>query len=580
MKSKARAEVSAAPTLNADQRLALQAAMIENMTLMRRDFMKHLIDPRRDLNKECGYPEDIKIEDYKQLYDREGVCTRVVDIFPSESWKHDPEVVENPEGEITPWEQSWIDLEKDLNLYADLTTADQISGIGQYGILLLGINDNKALSEPVDGVDAMLAKLAQTPERPSTVRKPDDEGKKPAAKPQPSTFTAKRKLLYVRSFDQSVLSIKAVDSNPSSPRYGMPTMYSVNLANDKTMGSVGQDAVMQQQQSMDIHWHRAIHIADGCKNSKVYGTPRLQDVFNRGCDIKKTLGGSGEMFYKGGFPGLSFETLPESSAAKMTEPEKKIFRDEISDYQNTLQRYIISMGMTAKSLAPQVADPGPHCEVQWKAMAMSKGIPYRIFIGTEEAKLASGQDKKAWDERMNTRRVKYIAPKILMPLVFQLIAMEVLEYRDKRDLQAIWPVIAKPDAKEQSEVAKNLTDSLVKYIQANADVMISPLDFLTNVWGLDTDVAIAILEKALINEEDGTLDNVEEPTPLDEETQQAGIELTRAKAKQASAAAKVKPPAAKRVTRNEAGDGLITNAVKEKKISMALMRARLRKRFL
>lgn len=553
------AETSAS-ILNQNEKNRIFAAMVENVTTMRRDFMKYLIDPKRDINAECGYPDQLSIRDYKEIYDREGIGTRVVDIFPLESWKKKPEVVptDKLEGEETPWEKSWKKLAKDFNIYAELLTADQISGIGQYGIILLGINDGKALNEPVDGMDAegmhtagWKAKQAAIADDSSTVV-PDEP------------FTAQRELIYIRSFDQSVLSIKSIDVDPRSPRYGMPTMYGVNLATDGTQLSIGSDAAVQQAATMDIHWTRTIHLADDCKNNKVLGTPRMQNCFNRVYDGRKLLGGSGEMFWKGGFPGLVFETDPESSASKLTPKEKADLREEMADYSNNLQRYIALMGMTAKSLAPQVADPGPHFEVQCKAIAITKGIPYRVFMGTEEAKLASGQDKEAWDERMDMRRESYITPRILMPLAMRLMAMGIME---EKDITVLWPKISKPTPKEQSEIAKNLTEALIKYIQANADVMIQPLDYLTNVWGLDTATAEAVLEKALLAE-DGTLDNVEEPTELDEEAQAANIELTRAKATQAKASAKMKPRTFSRNARTE------TDA--QRKIRIAQKRLRMR----
>lgn len=562
MKSNVKAEAA----LSKDQQLLVHAAIIENMTLMRQDFMKHLIDPKRDIDAECGYPAVLKIEDYKTIYDREGLGTRLVDIFPNESWKFDPEVLEEAEGDYTEWEKAWKKIEKEFNLYYELLTADQQSGIGAYGILLLGIDDGLALDKPVAGVgpDGMkrIGSTIGTAKAPITKNAGEEAapktGKKAAA---PTGTTAARKLIYVRSFDQSVLSIKAIETNVSSPRYGMPTMYAVNTTNEK-QGTAMQDAAVSENKSMDIHWTRCIHIADGCKNSKVYGTPRLQDVFNRVYDGRKTLGGSGEMFWKGGFPGISFETTPEAAQATMSEPAKKIFRQEIADYQNGMQRYLMMIGMTAKSLAPQVADPGPHFETQCKAMAMTKGIPYRIFMGTEESKLAGGEDTKAWNDRIHMRREKYLTPRILVPVVRRLMAMGVLE--ELEDVIIAWPPISKPSKLDQSTISKNLTEAIVKYIQANADVLIQPLEFLTQVLDFDTETAQAILEKAKIAD-DGTLDDAEVPTPMDDAAAAANIELTKAKAIQAK-----RPPPRKGPTRNDAGD--LTEAEKRKRIAGARKR--------
>ena len=70
--------------------------VIENAFTMRRNFMNTILDPRRDIDKEAGYPPNITSEQYKFLYDREGVARRVVNLFPDESWRVDPVIVDDP----------------------------------------------------------------------------------------------------------------------------------------------------------------------------------------------------------------------------------------------------------------------------------------------------------------------------------------------------------------------------------------------------------------------------------------------------------------------------------------------------
>ncbi len=518
----------------------VEAALIGNMMLLRQELYRHMIDPKRDIDHECGYPAQLTIQDYKLIYDREGIGTRVVDIYPKESWKHDPEVMEDPSGEDTPWEKRWKEIEEEFNIYHELLMADMASGIGSYGILLLGIDDGKPLDQPVDGMDPTGTKR--------------------------TAGGVNRKIIYIRSFDQSVLSIKAIDTEQKSPRYGQPIMYSVNMASSP-LASATQDAASAQQEmmSVDIHWSRCIHLAETLQNSKIYAVPRMQTVFNRSYDLRKLCGGSGEMFWKGGFPGISFEAMPDAAQATMTPTEKTQFREEIQQYQNGMQRYLLMIGMQAKSLAPQVANPIPHFEMFIKSICISLNVPYRIFMGSEEAQLAGAQDKTAWNETLTARRKKYVVPRILRPVVWRLVAMGVIEAPKK--LVVTFPSLFTPSRKEQAEIAKNLTEALVKYIQANADVLIQPLEFLTEVLGLDSDLAQSILDKALIAD-DGTLDNVEEPTELDDEEKKAGIELTRAKATQALRP----PPKKKGPTRNAEYAGELSPRERKARIAAAKKR--------
>ena len=59
-------------------------------SLMRTTLLTKLFDPRRDLDDECGYPKSISTEQYRRMYEREGIANRVVGVYPEESWNEDP----------------------------------------------------------------------------------------------------------------------------------------------------------------------------------------------------------------------------------------------------------------------------------------------------------------------------------------------------------------------------------------------------------------------------------------------------------------------------------------------------------
>ena len=58
--------------------------LVGNTLLSRAQLMQKFFDPRRDIDKDCGYPAttEITIEMYRDLYDRDAVATRVVDVMP------------------------------------------------------------------------------------------------------------------------------------------------------------------------------------------------------------------------------------------------------------------------------------------------------------------------------------------------------------------------------------------------------------------------------------------------------------------------------------------------------------------
>jgi len=150
-----------------------------NAYSMRREILNRLIDPRRNIEAECGYPQNgdwIPPQLYQNLYDREPIAARVVDVFPKEAWQTTPSVFESEKKGKTPFDQAWKELSKQLRgekcFYQDeigspvwdyLKRANILSGIGSFGIILLGLDDGGSLDQPV--ISAELAAQAANQKR-------------------------------------------------------------------------------------------------------------------------------------------------------------------------------------------------------------------------------------------------------------------------------------------------------------------------------------------------------------------------------------------------------------------------------
>lgn len=123
-------------------------------------------DARRNIDDECGYPEIVESQDYRDLYDREAVASRVVQVMPLECWQVTPEVYEDEDVKVsTAFELAWANLPKTIRgkswfqdqegnpVVAAWLKADILSRIGSFGIILIGIDDGRRLDEPVEGFE-------------------------------------------------------------------------------------------------------------------------------------------------------------------------------------------------------------------------------------------------------------------------------------------------------------------------------------------------------------------------------------------------------------------------------------------
>lgn len=453
--------------------------------------------------RDCGYPLSVDVTNLKNAYLRGDIARRVVELYPSESWSEDPDIYETEdEDRVTRFEQGVLDIDEKFNLLATIERADILSGIGQFGIILLGIDDNRPLEQPVEGFD----------EKTGTI------------KPSPG-----RKLIYMRPFDETFVEIKEWEANEASPRYGQPTVYSIKFDSEfeagtsKIVPTADPSARVTSIGDRGVHWTRIIHLADNRGNSDVYGMPRLEVVYNRILDLKKIVSGSAEMFWKAGWQGVAIEAPLYAPNGASISLDFDSIKEQFLLYEESFQKYIALQGAEIKTLNPGISDPSAHVEVQLLLIATALACPLRIFKGAEVGQLASGQDIIAWNKRMSKRRKKYVTPYVIRPVINRLISLGVLpapssgasdsDTKGNRPGEVDtpryfvdWPDLNTPSDEDKASVAQKMTDAISKYIASGGDQVIDLNHFLTMILKFTTkeaeSIAEAVGDKALDTDPD------------------------------------------------------------------------------
>jgi uncharacterized protein len=454
--------------------------LVANIMLQRSELMKSLLDSPRDVDGDCGYPSGyISTGLYKSLYDREPVPARVVEVYPKECFQVQPTVFEDESADVvTPFEEAWDALGKQLRgeqsfyqeeessaIWTYLYDADVKSGIGHYAGILLGIDDGMPLSEPAEMI---------TPA--------DGNGKRKASS------DASRRLLFMRVFGESDMRINSLETDMSSPRYGCPVEYDISLIDPTEFTSLGLGASLPTNRAV-VHWSRVVHISE-------YGVlhiPRMQPVLNRLLDLRKLQGGSAEMYWRGAFPGYAIKTQPQLGAD--VDINREDVKQQLTDYSNALQRFLVLMGMDITALAPQVSDPSSQVGVQLDAICIQLGIPKRIFMGSERGELASSQDDQAWNDRLKQRQLGVITPRIIIPVVDRLISLRVLP-RPAKGYRVSWPDLTSKSDEEKAGIATQRTQAISAYVAGQLETTLAPMDFWTRIMGFTEDEAQSIIDNA------------------------------------------------------------------------------------
>lgn len=436
----------------------------------------------RNLARDCGYIEGTPtLNQYRLMYDTEGVATRIINVYPQECWSVWPEVYETERNRNTRFERYLKEVLRAVPLWSHLARLDEISGIGYYGIGVLGIDDNRGLDQPVATMNEFGA-----------VKKPNRD--------KPS-----RKLLYMQTYSHDLVRIDTVEMNPANPRYGMPKTYKVKITDPSSFNAETSSYTVSQE--ITVHWHRVIHFADGCKSSSIYGTPRLQNLHNRVFDVRKILGSSGEMFYKGGFFGLSFETDP--SLVDGLDVDMDSLKAEIEAYSNGLQRYMRLVGMSAKSLQSQVSDPQNHLLAQYAYIAATLSIPLPVFMGDTAGNLSSENNDKNWKRQVGRRRNQVVTPFLIDPTIQRLIDVDVLpEPTVEGSWIAFWPDFTILNEADKATTALKVAQAILQYVTSGSSKLIRPKQFFVLVLRMSEAEADAIIEAA--GGEDQILEALEE----------------------------------------------------------------------
>lgn len=584
-------------TMTKEQFMAYEASMalaeiaIENERTLSKLILRKLADDSstRDIDTECHHTDvnSLTASDYRKMYEENPYAARATELLPQECWQVSPLIYETDNlAEETDFERdlkqmcrdlngdSWFQDQEAVTLWQYLKEADVKCGIGSFSVILLGINDGKTLDQPVDSIDeygfkknrekeVSLDFQTKKPLEKSPPKAPKDKKTKPKEvknvvtdptvaqgmgaesqhndqigagggifSPTPSPDD-RLKLIYIRVFDECDVSVVRYEMDRTNPRYGRPILYRVRVS-DTRLVPVGSSAPPSYT-TMQVHWSRIVHIAEG----NLYGRPRMKQIWHNLEDIKKVMSGSAEMYWQGALPGISFETHPQLGGD--VKVDSAAVKESMANYREGLQRHLLTMGLSTRTLAPQVVDPSPQISAQVDAICVKLACPKRKFMGSELGELASSQDDSAWNDRLRERQNNVITPKIIVPLIDRLIALGVLSEPEKYHVH--WPGLETADPVKMAEVSLKKTQAMVQYASGDGESFIPLRHFLTKIMGFNDEETRAIIEEAMQQKDNPDLRISQDPR----EKQAQELELKKQEMEQKGDMLKQKMEGSKRM---------------------------------
>jgi 2'-5' RNA ligase len=387
-------------------------------------------DGKRDLYNTLGYKLDPEYVDYLNVYERDGLATRVVDLVSDETWRKHPilfedeKKAEDDKADPGTLHESFKGLADQHDLWAQFLEVDRMLGISRFSLLYLGLP-----GKPEEKVEEQAGELA-----------------------------------YVIACDEGTATVDEanIEKNPESERFGQPNYYNIIIDD-------------QGEITRRVHYSRVIHIKQGRQRvgglGRVYGVPGLKNIINRLWDLEKVLGGGAEAYWLLIYRGMALMAREDYSVPGKDTDEYKDMQDEIDEYVHGLRRYIRLQGMEIEDLGGKPVDSREQFDVIVEYIAGAKGIPQRRLLGSERGQLASSQDDDNFMDLIDARRHNFAEPYILRPFLKRCDELGILDLPDKYFV--FWPSLIELNDMQKMDLALKAAQA-ISTASGNAPEIIMP----------------------------------------------------------------------------------------------------------
>jgi len=440
----------------------LERMMVANQVASSREQLAQLLeqkyqDVRRDLFKEFGWYQDPTEDNYYAMYKLDPLAAIAVGKRARDTWQMPPKLLVDG-AEDDEFAALIGELDGRLGLYSAIAELDELSGIGEYGVMLMGIKGAKS--------EAELGQQAKANDLSS--------------------------LVYLTPYPSKAVTVKEVDNNRMSPRYRMPLEYRINV----NFGVSG----MREVSHIDVHWSRVFHLASDAPR-RLFGNPRLMRIINTIGDIRKMTGGVAESVYRlvagsyviTGKDGYDFD------------PNDAELKKRIDEYISRFRRVLTGEGIDVQQTNPVVADISRPFEVLSQLVAADTGIPLESLIGSVRGDTAKAQDIVRYAQLIAGRRRR-----VAEPLLFALFRQwqQIGMVQVPQNLTALWEPIYEPSELEWAQTMLARAQALEK-ATAVASVGVISSEEARAFGSLPPEMAGTAVG-ALLDEEDEMLGDEEE----------------------------------------------------------------------
>ena len=317
----------------------------------------------RDIYRAFGYNEKLSYADYKSRWERGGMAETVVNLLADLTW---PElgrltVVEDEDlDNNTPWED-------DVNSFLDRTNAaqkfhraDKLCRLGRYSVVFVGVNDSTDIATQMPALRSL-----------------DD-------------------VLWLQPLSEgrATFGENDLDTDVTSPRFGLPKVYTLDLGGSRT--------------SQKVHWSRIIHVAEGLMEDELFGTPALRAAWNTLVNIERVECSGTEATWRHSDRGMQADVDPE--LVEFDEDAQEALTAEMQAAVHGFENFMLTRGVTLKDLGTKSVGFGANLDALTKLVSIITRYPKQWLEGSQRGLRSSEKDTDNFNRTIRVRRARFAEP--------------------------------------------------------------------------------------------------------------------------------------------------------------------------
>jgi hypothetical protein len=396
---------------------------LRDAIMSRQAFLGASMDNKRPRAwDQFGYPMVVDSTMLLAAYDRNGAAFGAVHQTLDRCWQDKPRFKLKGKDEETQWEKDVHKLLDDIGAWPKLHEWDRRNMVSRYAGLVLRFRDGRPPEQPV---------------------------------------RSGAKLIDVVPMYEHQLRVASWDNDLASETYGKPTMY--EYAQRDVLGA---DKQAKPQRFEMLHPSRVVMLAEGAVGDDfLEGVPLLKPGYNHLIDLEKVSGGSAESYLKNSARTLRFVFDKDADPLKIVgakadgsrataDDVRRVMQDRADRVNSNIDAAIVGQGMTVDALQTSLHDPEPSFLICAEMFAASVRIPFTILFGQQTGRLASDEDKDAWNRRCTSRRMNVLTP----ALTALIRAMQKAGAVAAGDFEVEWPSLEAAGEDEQVSLAEKLAN--------------------------------------------------------------------------------------------------------------------------